>query len=362
MDAFSSKTYRAIFADIKTWIIANQDIITDFNEGGVLNSLCEAVSLEIEQIYLRCRIGFIQYLSNLPFYAFGFSELPGALASGSVIFSRNIATTDPVTIPIGTIVSSPSGLLFTSTSEGTILANQTDSGSVSISANEIGTRYNLPASSVTIITTPVNGVDSVNNSSALSGGLDGESTEDFKNRFKDYILGLGRGNVYGIITGAKTVTNVRSVSTIEHFPPLSGLYNVSVYIDDGAGNAPAELIAEVENVLIGDGTETYPGYKPAGINLQVVPPTKVTVNLDITVTDSGDYDRTDLEVAIEAAVSSYINNLKLGEDVIISTIIKTIMEVAGVYDVVLNSPGANITISASQIARLGTITTGYYVP
>jgi uncharacterized phage protein gp47/JayE len=356
MATFNAKTFRAILADMQSWIIANQDKITDFNEGSGIAAFCEAVAQQIEQVYLRGKIGFIRYLPNLPFYAFGFSKHAGTEASGIVRFSRNVATVDAITIPVGVIVSTPSGLLYTTTSEGTIAGGATESGDVSVEANEIGASYNVPATSISIITTSVIGVDTVNNAAAMSGGSDQESDNAFQQRFREYILGLARGSNYGLITVAKSVTGVRSASVIEHFPPLSGIYNVSLYIDDGAGNAPAEMIAAVENVIEGDGTVTYPGYKPAGINLRVLAPTKVTVDVTVEIDDTGDILRDIVSQNVQDTIEDYINNLQIGESVVYNELVQRVMAVIGVYDLTLSAPAANVSIGTTQVARTGTIT------
>ncbi len=358
MDTFVPKTFRAIFADMKAWIIATQDKITDFNEGAALTSFIEAVANEVEQVYLRAKIGFIKYLPDLPFYAFNFTRHAGVKSSGNVVFSRNVVTTSPVTIPIGTLVSTPSGLIYVTTAEGTILASQADSGSVPVEAQEIGGVYNVVANSITLIATPVVGVDSVNNASATSGGLNAESDEDFVSRFQAFILGLGRGNIYGLITAALSVTGIRSASVVEHFPPVSG-YNVSVYVDDGAGNAPPALLAAVLSVIVGDGTAANPGYKPAGINVEVVAPTKVTIDVTLNIVDDGSVDRDSITVNVTNALNAYINGLKLGEDVIYYQLVESIMNVVGVYDIALSAPTANISIGPTQVARVGTITITY---
>lgn len=355
MATFNAKTSRAILADMQSWIIANQDKITDFNEGSGIASFCEAVAQQIGQVYLRGRIGFTRYLPNLPFYAFGFSKHAGTKASGIVRFSRNVSAVDAITLPIGIIVSTPSGLLYTTTSTGTIAEGATESGDVSVEANDIGASYNVPATAVSVITTPVIGVDIVNNAAAMSGGSDQESDNAFQQRFREFILGLARGSIYGLITGAKSVTGVRSASVIEHFPPLSGIYNVSLYIDDGAGNAPAEMIAAVENVIEGDGTVTYPGYKPAGINLRVLAPTKVTVDVTVEIDDTGNVLREIVLQNAQGVIEEYINNLQIGESVIYNELVQRIMEVVGVYDLTLSSPAANVPIGATQVARTGTI-------
>lgn len=363
MSTFNVKTYRAILSDMENWIIANQDIITDFNEGAIITSFCEATAQEIEQLYLRAQIGFIKYLPDMPFYAFGFTPLSGVKATGNVVFSRNVATAEAITIPIGTLISTPSGLLFETTTLGTIPISGTDSNSVSVQAQEIGTDYNVPASSITVLTTPLIGVDTVDNAASILGGIDDEDSNSFQQRFWNYILGLGKGNVYGLITGAKSVTGVHSVSVVEHFPPFTGNYNVSVYIEDGSGTASAELIASVLSILNGDGTAENPGYKAAGIKLRVLAPTLVTVDVVVTVTDTGNVDRAELEVAIKTAITAYINNLGLAEDVIHNRIIDEIMDVNGVYDLELTTPALNTSVGADQIARvINPIIVNFYSP
>lgn len=360
MDMFASKSYRAILSDMETWIIANQDKITDFNEGAVSTSICEAIAQEIEQLYLRTKIGFIKYLPDLPFYAFGFAHLIGLKSTGTVAFARNVATANPVTIPISTLVSTASGLIFVTTALGTILANQLTSGDVAIEAQEVGATYNVAANTINVLTTPLVGVDTVNNGTTTTAGLDAEDANTFLNRFHAYVLGLGKASAHGLETAALSVNGVRSASSVEHFPPLPGnYYNVSMYIDDGAGNAPSQMVADVLLEITGDGTAAHPGYKAAGINVEVIAPTKVTVNVAVQIVDDGSVDRTTITSNIQTAVAAYINGLKLHQDVIINEIIDSTMDVGGVYDMVLQNPLANVSIGTSQIARVGAITVTY---
>jgi uncharacterized phage protein gp47/JayE len=122
------------------------------------------------------------------------------------------------------------------------------------------------------------------------------------------------------------------------------------------------MIADVLDILLGDGTVSNPGYKPAGINLRVLGPTKVTVNVAVTVTDTGDVERTVIAGNIETVVSAYINGLEIGEDVVYNEVVQLIMGVVGVYDCVLSAPSANVSIGATQIARVGTFTVTFYSP
>ncbi len=351
--AFAIKQYATILDDILNYIIANQDKVTDFNEGAVLTSECEAFSRVMENLYIETRVGFDKGLVEVPFNAFDFPQKGGQKASGAVIFSRT-GTSGEKPIPIGTIISTPAGLKYLTTSVGTIQDGNTDSNSVSIQAEKEGRDYNVPANTITVIYTPVPGVETVNNPSATSGGLNQESDAEFLERFQEFIEGLGKSNNAGLISGAKKVTGVQSASVVEHFPPSSS-YNLTVYIDDGAGEASQELIDAVEEVLIGEGTEEKPGRKGGGINIRVLAPTKVTINVTVEITDDGLLSQTVIEYNVYQAICNYINNLHIGEDVILNKLRKVIMSVDGILDISITQPTGNTDIGDNQIARTGTI-------
>ncbi len=351
--AFAVKLFSALLDDMTSWIIANQDKITDFNEGSIIRTYCEAVSIVAERLYIKTRIGFDKGLLLTPFQAFNFDREAGQAASGSVIFSRT-GTIGTVSIAIGTVVSTSDGTRFETTALGSIINGNTDSAAIAILAEDTGTDGNVPANTITTITTPVVGVETVDNASGTTGGQNEETNSEYALRFQQYILGLGRSNINGLITGAKLVTGVRSASVIEHFPPVSS-YNATVYIDDGAGEASADLVASVLSVIEGDGTASNPGYKAGGVNIRVLAPTKVTIAVTVEITDDGTISQTTIEYNAQVTIENYINNLSIGDDVIQNKIRQVLMAVDGVLDINLTVPSGNTTISDSQIARTGTI-------
>lgn len=351
---FAVKKYKDLLEDMVTWVIANQDKITDFNEGSLVRTLLEAMALAAEQIYIKGRIGFEDGLKEVPFYAFKFEKDVAAYSAGTVVFSR-AGSSGTVDIPINTLISTTDGLQFQTTAAGEITDGNNDSAAIAIQAMKSGTLYNVAAATIVIIVSPITGVDTVTNASGTSGGLDAETDVEFLERFQQHIEGLSKSNESGLIAGAKSVEGVRSASVIEHFPPSSS-YNATVYIDDGAGNAPQVLLDAVIAILIGEGTETDPGYKAGGVNIRVLAPTKVTITVTVEVDEDGSVAREVLEYIVENAITDYINNLLIGEDCIRNKIIEAIMGVSGVGDIDVTVPASNTSISDVQIARVGVIT------
>lgn len=347
---FAVKQYAAVLQDMLSCIIANQDKITDFNEGSVVGSFCEAVALEVEQLYILGRVGFENNLLDVPFYAFDFTKQPAASGAGEVTFSRP-GSSGTIDIPQGTLVGTSAGIKFETTEDGEISDGNTESSAIGIAALEAGQVGNVPAATITQILTPITGVTGVSNAAATTGGQDEETDAEYLKRFREFVEGLGKSSVAGLVAGAKLVEGVRSASVVEHFPPVSG-YNATMYIDDGAGNASSELIASVEEALIGDGTESKPGRKGAGINLRVLAPSKVTITVTATVTSDGTLSDAVICYNIKQALSDHINNLLIGEDVIRMRLIEVIMGVTGVADIDMTVPASNTTISDTQIARV----------
>ena len=355
--AFSIKQYKTILNDMLNWIIANQDKITDFNEGSVITSFVEAVAITEESLYIKVRTGFSKNLKNITYNVFNFAKTVASKSAGNVVFSR-LGTSGDVTIPIGTVIGTSAGIKFVTTALGNILNGNSSSTDVAIEAVEDGADSNVPSGTITVIYTPIVGVDSVTNSAGTTGGQDEETDAQLLLRFQNFIGGLGKSNKEGLISGALTVSGVRSASIVEHFPPVSN-YNLTMYIDDGAGNASQDLIDSVTDTLIGDGTITNPGYKGAGINIEVKAPTKVTIDVTAQITSDGSLTQTVITYNVTQAIEAYINNLEIGEDVILNEIRAVVMGTDGVYDVSISAPVGNTSIGNNQIARSGTITLTY---
>ena len=354
MASFTTKSFDEIVADMITYIVANSSKITDVTPGSVIRSFVEGSSLSIEEVYVGVYLGFRRYLANVPETVFDFPRKTGVKATVGVVFSRSVAN-GQIDIPIGTRVATASDLRFLTTAAGSILAGQTSSASVAAEAEEVGTSYNVGSATVTVLEDSIPGV-TVNNPLAATGGIDLESNIAFNARFQTYIEGLGRSNIAGLAAGALSVDGITSVSIVELFPPVANV-NVDLYVDDGSAVVvPPEKLAEVQSIIDGDGTETNPGYRAAGVNVVVRAPNIVTQNVVMNVTPLPGIDIVQLETDINTAVSQYINVLGVGSDIIYNEIVTAIMGVFGVVDVSITTPSSNVTIGSTQVGRVGTIT------
>lgn len=349
------RKYDEIMQSAKANMIAKQDKVTDFNEGSIIHTILDTVARIAERAYVAIRQGYNELLALLPYSPFKFERKKGLYASGTVVFSRANPLSTQTVIPKGTVVSG-GGLIFTTTEAGIIAANETDSDAIEVIAENAGTSYNVAAGTISAIDSVVPAdVVSVKNEYALTGGTNEETDAEYQERFKVHINGLSGTNSYAIQDAALSVNAVRSVSIQNHKPPLKNIYNISVYIDDGSGGATEETIEAVRLAIEGDDTKENPGHLAPGVNLRVLTPTAIPVNIEMTCRIYA-MDNTEAKEGIEKVVAGYVNGLTIGVPVIISEIITKVMALNYVKDVSVTSPTLNVEPAINQIARIGTMT------
>lgn len=193
------------------------------------------------------------------------SRIQAQKSTGTVVFSRNTASGLTVTIPIGTKVKTSDGVLFKTTSTGTITPTSAeqisghgvgrDSNLVSVVAEVAGTSGNVAANTIIKFTSKPGGVDEVTNQSAFINGLDKETDDAFRQRLKDFIASLARCTVGAIEAGVIGQQDPDSGATIlfaKVVEDIVNLGNVTLYIDDGTG--AAESVAVTAQALTVDWT------------------------------------------------------------------------------------------------------------
>jgi uncharacterized phage protein gp47/JayE len=347
------KSFDQIVSDFVAYVVANSSQITDLSPGSVIRSFCEAAGLALEEIYIGTYLGFKRYLDNIQETTFGFSRTAGVEATVDVVFSRS-GSSGTIAIPAGTRVKTASGLRFVLSSASEIADGNNDSAASEVEADEVGTAHNVGAGTVTVMEDDVDGVETVTNALAATGGVDIETDHSYKSRFQAYIEGLGRSNIAGLIAGALSVSGITSASVDEIIPPVSN-GNVKLFVDDGSsGGVSAAKVAEVQAEIDGDGTEASPGYRAAGVNVLVVSPATVTQNITMTATVADGVALDQAETDIITAVTTYVNNLGIGDDIIYNEIVSAVMSVFGVINCSLTLPAADVAITDAQVGRVGT--------
>jgi uncharacterized phage protein gp47/JayE len=349
------KSFDQIYSDMRNYIIAHQDKLTDFNDGSVLGSQIEATAREIAMLYVRCRVGFSSFLRSLPYSIFNFQMKNGVRASTQIVLSRSKPFSYDTPLPAGTIVAA-GGLKFLTTESGRVLSGEIDSDPISAIAQNVGDSYNVSAGAVkTIISTISADIVTVNNPAAATGGENAEDWADYMDRFADYIIGLQRTNNAGILSALNSGHLIRSMNMEEHFPPLYGIWNMTLYLEDGSGGMTPEALDEAKSIVDGNISQGIGGYRAPGINIRYLAPEIIPVTLHITVETERDIvneiDESVVANEVIEAMRKYINGLKIGKSVLISDLIVVIKRLSSVSNVKITYPISDITVESNNIAR-----------
>lgn len=122
---------------------------------------------------------------------FGFGRQTGSFATGSLVLSRNPASSNQrLVIPIGTQIASSDAVrvVFETTSTAVMESNE-NTVTVPIRSTLVGEIGNKPAGVITdFVGAPAFGISASVNSKPTTGGLESESDDEFKARFKNTVF------------------------------------------------------------------------------------------------------------------------------------------------------------------------------
>lgn len=371
--AFQIKDFASIVASMINLMRGNTNKITDFQPGSVARTLVEAPAVEIEELYMKMFQGLLEAIPVATYLSFGFDLLPSSAATGVLTFYALGGHSSTVVIPAGTTGRNlETGLDYTTTRSVTIPVGQTQV-SVSAACKTAGFASNTDANTITSVVGNLDGVTGVANLTAFTGGRDVESEDERKVRFRNYISTLQRGTTAALYYGANSVKLfdvngavieeakwIKIVEPYEIDPTANNPGFVFIYIHNGVGDTSSALIGQVQKTLDGyyldDGTPV-PGYKAAGVVVQVVAAAETLVNVTgAVVVDAGrESDQTSILADCVTAVREYLLGLGIGSPAIKSEIIQRIMSVDGVYNVTLSAPSGDVAASSSTKLMPGVV-------
>ncbi|UGY23708.1 baseplate J/gp47 family protein [Bradyrhizobium septentrionale] len=286
-------------------------------------------------------------------------RLGAQAASGQMTFARFTAAPSTCFVPVGATVrtNDSAQTQFTVTADamfayfdpvlnGYTLPANLASMIVPVQAVVAGASGNVKAGSITVMTSPITGIDTVINVADFINGVDQELDSQLKKRFSDFILGLARGDLFGLNASIEgSGVNVQYAVTEGY--NLDGSYHPGYFFvvaDDGSGNPTNAFLTTV--------TLAAQAVRPLGIMCGVFGPriTLATVSMQIGTADGFDHNTVAAQVA--AVVGTNINQLGLGNPLpwsIIASWAYSVPGVTSVVDVLLNGlygDGASLSPTA----------------
>lgn len=275
---------------------------------------------------------------------------PASFATADFLFELN-AGHGGVTIPAATMISSQDGLAVFQTIENHFVPYNENTVILTLEAMTAGSQMNnYNAGYINVIQSPQPYLVSVSNITASVGGAAAESDEALRARYKRRFstfstAGAEDAYEYFALSAHPSIRAVGVVST----PLTPGQVYIYPLLYSGEVTPPAilQLVDEAVNSR---------QRRPLTSTVYVLPPTRVNIDLIVSVIIYNDSAPAMIEEAIETSVRNYFSELmdKLGRDVVLSQVIRA-AQVDGVYSVDLN--GFNtVVINDTSFPYLNSLT------
>ncbi len=383
MADLNTKTFGQLVEGQATAVQASATGLVDFSVGAINRAISEAVSgvaLWLQALVLRvlavtrassstgtdldsfvADFGDVGSAGSTP----AFARLAATFATGQVTFSRFTASGDAI-VPFGITVETADGAqryavsidatnpAYNAVIGGYVMADTIASITVPVAAVVGGAGGNAVAGAVSVITGALAGVDTVTNAAGFSNGIDAESDDAMRIRFRDFIQSLREGNATACryaVTSLQQGVTCKIVENIDHAGVARTGYFYAV-VDDGSGAPPASLLTAAALAI--------DEVRAVTSEFGVFAPTVITANVAMTLTLIAGGNAVEAAAAVKAAVKAYINARAVGEILAWSRVHQVAYDaypdITDVTGMTVNGGTADLAITANQVVKAGTIT------
>jgi uncharacterized phage protein gp47/JayE len=231
---------------------------------------------------------------------------------------------------------------------GYFVATDALSVDVPVMAIVAGSAGNVQAGTISLLTVGVPGIDSVTNAAVFSNGVDAETDDALKERFRSFIATRARATIAAVQEAISSVQQGLTDAIIENTLPTGetriGFFTVT--IDDGSG-APTDALINAVAVAIDQ-------VRPIGSVFSVRAPAVIFANVNMTIDAAAGFSKATLQGNVSSAIQTFINGLGIGQKLSYTRLPALAFGVAGVSNVsnvLLNSGTADIGGGPTQVVK-----------
>ena len=265
------------------------------------------------------------------------TRLPAAKAAGVLRFSTPSAAVTDYEIEQGSVAMTSGGVRFETTKKAVLLKGETY---VDIPASAV------EAGAIHLMSVYPVGITQCTNPEAFSGGSDEESDEKLRERVLESYKRLPNGaNAAFYEQEAMSFPNVAAAKAVGR---ARGIGTVDVYVSTHAGAPDEKLLGEIEAVL--------QKKREIAVDVEVKAPTEKTVNMSAELTAEQGWTMQEITDAATAALQAYFTGERLGEAVYTAKLASILYGVEGVKNCHLLTPDEDVSVSATELPVLGTVT------
>lgn len=219
----------------------------------------------------------------------GVTRREAGKASGTVTIEGNAGVTVPAGMIVCTVATNDGPSIEFTVDDESVLSVD-GSIDVSVTAVQAGTGSNVNANTVTLMSSPVEGITKIYNKDNITGGTEEESDDDFRER----IISANRsrdlsfvGNDSDYVRWAKEVSSVGNVVVV---PEWDGPGTVKVVVTDANGQPANENIIDAVYNHIVSPDDRMSRLAPIGATVTVAAPSLTVIKFSAKITLEEGYD------------------------------------------------------------------------
>jgi uncharacterized phage protein gp47/JayE len=291
-------------------------------------------------------------------------RLPAVAATGTVTLSRFTPGMSAL-IPAGALVRTADGTQtfavnadasqpsWSAANNGYVVANGIASLDVPVTAQTAGSVGNVQADTISLLASAIPGIDSVNNASAFQNGLDAESDDAFRGRFRNFNASRSRATPLAVGYAISSIQQGLNYALQENIcpsgQPLMGSFVVTV--DDGSGSPSTALLSTVQSAV--------DAVRPVGSIFSVQPPIVFTTNVSLTITALAGTAEAPIQALVGNAIGSYINGLPIGASLPLTKLAQIAYSaspaVVNVRALLTNGSASDVAVPPNGVVKTGII-------
>jgi uncharacterized phage protein gp47/JayE len=190
-----------------------------------------------------------------------------------------------------------------------------------------GSAGNVAAGTITQITSTIQGVDTVTNPAAFTNGIDAESDDAVRARFRLAVASLAKATDGAIGFAIASVQSGMqyTIQDCVQYDGTPALGYVTVVIDDGTGEPPDSLWLAADAAVISE--------RAAGIRIGVFKAQIAWADVQVTVSVKPGYFSPTVRAKVVAAINNYVNSVGLGNSLSYFGLSDAMLAVTGVQDI-----------------------------
>lgn len=266
----------------------------------------------------------------------GVERIEARKAKGTLAFGISTPWDSALKIPQGTVCFSENET-FETTEEAELAAGET-SVDVPASATEAGSTGNVLAGMITGMQTPPDGIETVTNTEAFSGGRDREDDESYRVRIMEAYAGLSNGA--NIAYYRQLALSVDGIDRVRVIPCSNGAGTVGVLVASDTGTVPETSLTELQE-LLKNRTEL-------GITVTVSTPEAVEVKVCASILPAEGYTLPQAKAMVEEAIRRCFQGDKMGKKLYLAQLSHSAMETGAIENILITAPTEDVVVNEAE--------------